>query len=96
MIDPRYASLVHEWAGEISRTIGRSVKEIRERGLNALDFPHQEIDIQFEDGSHARFRFAFAVDSPDKKAVAVFTEHCGYFVLPRAGLLVTVVSRNQK
>ena len=84
-LDPRYAAILQDWADDLTSVVGRSVAEIREKGLFVQDFPHQELEIQFVDESSARFKFAFFVESQAKKAVAVFTEHCGYFVLPIAG-----------
>ena len=37
-----------------------------------------------------RFNYAFFVMSFSNKAVAVFAEHCGYFVLPIAELEIAV------
>jgi hypothetical protein len=87
-LDPRYAAIIREWADDLAPVVGRSAAEIREKGLLVEDFPHQELEIQFVDESSARFKFAFFVESQAKKAVAVFTEHCGYFVLPIAGLKI--------
>ncbi len=51
--------------------------------LSAGDFPPGQIVlIRFPDGSHALFRFAFAVTDEAVGEVAVFTEHCGYHVFP--------------
>lgn len=87
-IDPRYAAIIEDWADDLAPIVGRPAAVIRETGLSVEDFPHQELEIQFVDESSARFRFAFFVESQAKKAVAVFTEHCGYFVLPIAGLRI--------
>ena len=88
MLDPRYAAIVQDWAEELASVLGRSPSEIREKGLHAGDFPHQLLEIEFDDESTARFRWAFYVESRSKKAVGVFTEHCGYFVLPIAGVKI--------
>ena len=44
--------------------------------------PGQSVLIRFPDGSHALFRFAFAVADEAAGEVAVFTEYCGYHVFP--------------
>lgn len=91
MTDERYRSLINEWADELAIALGRPANSIRESGLSVEDFPNQVLEIEFEDGSTARLRWAFFVESPRKKAVAVFSEHCGYFVLPIAGLKIETV-----
>ena len=87
-LDPRYAAIIREWADDLAPAVGRSAAQIRKNGLVVDDFPHEQLEIEFDDGSTARFKFAFFVESQVKKAVAVFTEHCGYFVLPIAGLKI--------
>lgn len=34
------------------------------------------------DGSLVEFKYAFALVSEERKAIAVFTEHCGHHVYP--------------
>lgn len=36
------------------------------------------VHIEFEDDSKIEFRYAFAIEAPELKEIAVFTEHCGY------------------
>ncbi|MBS0296596.1 MAG: hypothetical protein JSR45_09805 [Proteobacteria bacterium] len=45
------------------------------------------------DGSKANFKYAFFVESADQRAVAVFTEHCGYFELAAFELRIETVIR---
>ncbi len=57
------------------------------------------VSIQFEDGSNCFFRYAFLVQDSDRGEIAVFTEHCGYFVFQMRGLehwatLKDVTNRN--
>ena len=50
---------------------------------STVDFPcGQSVFIRFPDGSHALFRYAFAIVDETAGEVAVFTEHCGYHVFP--------------
>ncbi|MCB1053071.1 MAG: hypothetical protein H6510_14670 [Acidobacteria bacterium] len=49
------------------------------RTLGASDFT-QALKILFEDGSSATFHHAFAVKNSGLEELALFTEHCGYFV----------------
>lgn len=57
----------------------------RHRRLGVQDFPRASVQLQFEDGSTATFRYAFAVADVARGELAVFTEHCGYHVFPLAG-----------
>ena len=51
--------------------------------LSASEFPSETaVNIQFEDGSYVEFKYAFAIEAPEFREVAVFTEHCGYHVFP--------------
>lgn len=51
--------------------------------LSAGDFPpDRSVLIRSPDGSQALFRFAFSIADGAAGGVAVFTEHCGYHVLP--------------
>lgn len=71
--------LLHEYAASLAVKLGRSEEEIRERGLSVRDFKGT-LNLFFEDGSHASLRHAFFLHDPVKRAVVVFTEHCGYLV----------------
>jgi len=52
-------------------------------GPSASDFPLETtVSIRFEDGSHIEFKYAFIIEAPDFREVAVFTEHCGYHLFP--------------
>jgi hypothetical protein len=42
------------------------------------------------DESFVEFRYAFYLISEEKRAIAVFTEHCGHFILPYHGARVFV------
>lgn len=51
--------------------------------LLASDFTGGTVVVQWEDGSHARFEYAFALWDEPTQSHMVFTEHCGYFHLCR-------------
>ena len=93
-IFPHYARIVEDWAEELAELLGRPASEILKKGLGAADFPIQELQISFDDNSQAHFKYAFFIESRAKKAVAVFTEHCGYFVFPIAGMDITTVIKD--
>ncbi|MDO7877421.1 hypothetical protein Q5H93_21955 [Hymenobacter sp. ASUV-10] len=40
------------------------------------------VRIRFEDDSYVEFNYAFAIEAPEFRQVAVFTEHCGYHLFP--------------
>jgi len=77
------------------------MKDIREDFLKALPewaqdhvnknpksvhgFFKDVLNIVFEDGSHVTFMDAGWFFGPDKKSIAVLTEHCGYHVFPWYG-----------
>jgi hypothetical protein len=81
---PRMAgAILEEWAAEVASSVGRSAEELRSSGLGVHDFPSDhELRITLMDGSFVQFKYAFAVHSEKKRAIAVFTEHCGYHVFP--------------
>jgi hypothetical protein len=51
------------------------------------------VAIHYEDGSYMFFKYAFVVHDEGREEIAVFTEHCGYFVLPTRGLEWHVLKR---
>ena len=53
--------------------------------LGADAFGRGAVRLQFEDGSHATFHYAFAVADVERNELAVFTEHCGYHVFRFVG-----------
>jgi hypothetical protein len=72
------------WAAELAEKFSTSPDEICSRGLAVKHFPHQTLEIHFQDSSFAHFNFAFFVVSKDGQYIAVFTEHSGYFSWKRA------------
>jgi hypothetical protein len=67
------------FAQPLAARLGRSVEEVRSRGLGALDFRGNEaVELTLADGSTMEFRYAFFVHDEAQGAVGVFTEHCGY------------------
>jgi hypothetical protein len=79
--------IVSSWVNELSAKLGRSSEMILERGLNAGDFSvRNAVEIKFDDGSHATFRYAFFVQNDQTRRVVVFTEHCGYHEFHSGGL----------
>lgn len=50
--------------------------------LTIDDFGFTNVNITFEDDSIMRMQYAFFAVDEARKELAVFTEHCGYYVLP--------------
>ena len=71
-----------EWLPELALHTGRPERELSEGGLSALDFEPGVLRIELMDGSFVEFHYAFHLLSERHKAIAVFSEHCGYHVFP--------------
>jgi hypothetical protein len=56
---------------------------------------NSSVMVHFEDGSHCYFRYAFAVEDKDRKELAVFTEHCGYYIFSTRGLEFEAARREE-
>ena len=79
---PRLAKqLVEEWAEELAVETGRTVQHIRENH-EFLRYPSGILRIVLMDQSAVEFRRAFHLVSESRRAIAVFTEHCGHHVFP--------------
>lgn len=80
---PRMAcEIENEWADELGRRFGRSAAEVKAEVRPWFDFPPVTVRIELMDTSFVEFRRAFYLISETKRAVAVFTEHCGNYVFP--------------
>ena len=84
-----------EWASELAAYFERSVGDVLQQVRPWFDFPGGQLRIELMDGSVVQFEWAFHIVSDSKRAIAVFTEHCGHHVFPyheakvyRDGLLV--------
>jgi hypothetical protein len=79
---PRLAeAAVLEWAEELAARLGCDAEDIR-RNPDGVSFPHQAVRVELMDQSVVEFKNALFVVSDPKRAIAVFTEHCGHHVLP--------------
>jgi hypothetical protein len=70
------------WASEIAAHFGRSVDDVLQEVRPWFDFPGGQLRIELMDGSVVQFEWAFHIASEAKRAIAVFTEHCGHHVFP--------------
>ena len=74
-----HGDVLHDWAPELSKKLGRPVDDIRRSGLTAEDFSIADtVEVRHPDGSKAAFRFAFSLVRPRQCEAAVFSEHDGY------------------
>jgi hypothetical protein len=84
-----------EWADLLAHKLKRSAAEIREQGLNVHDFDfYERVLVNFYDGSTASLRDAFYVVDEEKKLLAIFTEHCGYFIFSAEEIQVIGVNED--
>lgn len=74
-------AVVLEWADELAAQIGRDPEELRQQ-TESISFPLDTVRVELMDESVVEFRNALFVVSETKRAIAVFTEHCGHHVLP--------------
>ncbi|MDO8387796.1 MAG: hypothetical protein Q7T13_15560 [Polaromonas sp.] len=74
--------LESEWAPELAAHFGRSVGDVLQPVRPWFDFPGGQLRIELMDGSVVQFEWAFHIASDAKRAIAVFTEHCGHHVFP--------------
>jgi hypothetical protein len=81
-------SLVAEWKEALEAHLGR---ELGEPWLNAGDFPRQDVEIRWPDGSLMRFHYSFVVVDRARKKFVVFTEHCGYWEFPCDDFVVKIL-----
>lgn len=71
-----------EWAEELAEYFGRTSEEISSNERSWFEFPNELLRIELMDGSFAEFKYAIFIVSEPKRAIAVFTEHCGNHVYP--------------
>ena len=71
-----------EWASELGAYFGRPSAEVLERVRPWFQFPDGEVRVELMDGSVVQFANAIHIVSETKRAIAVFTEHCGNHVFP--------------
>ena len=80
------------FAPKLAAKLGRPVEIILRDGLRAGDFsPRALVRLTLGDGSTMELRYAFVVIDEARGALALFSEHCGYFVYGTADLAVEVL-----
>ena len=74
--------VIEEWAEELASYFGCAKEVVLGSSEQWLSFPNESVRIELMDGSFMEFKYAFHIVSEAKKAIAVFSEHCGHHVLP--------------
>jgi len=73
-----------EWAPKLAERAGVSPEVFRSAPIRHMHFPPEAVHVELMDGSVVQFKHAFALHWSEKRAIAVFTEHCGHHVFPDA------------
>ena len=81
-VPERAKQLEQDWADELASHFGCTAADFRANPAKHLNYPVQRLRVELMDGSVAEFKYAFALVSEKRKAIAVFTEHCGHHVFP--------------
>ena len=76
--------LPHRWKAKLKNYYYTAKDGTRSSSINLQNFSTRGVEIHFEDGSHATFKYAFFLEMDDE--VAVFTEHCGYHLFYRQSI----------
>jgi hypothetical protein len=76
------AALAEEWAEPLAARAGVAKQEFLVTPERYMNYPLSSVRVELMDGSHLEFRYAFALVNEAMRAIAVFSEHCGSFVLP--------------
>lgn len=76
------AFIADQWAEELATTLKTTVEKIRAGEIDFFSLPLTTVHVKLMDGSFVEFRHSFFVVSEPKRAIAIFTEHCGYHVFP--------------
>jgi hypothetical protein len=71
-----------DWALELSEFLNVPLENLVENGLSLPMDRLREVCVELMDGSKLMMQNAFYLVSTSKKAIVVFTEHCGHLVLP--------------
>ena len=76
------AELECEWSFELAKRFGQDVNNFLVTPTRYMEYPIETVRVELMDGSLVEFKYAFALVSEERKAIAVFTEHCGHHVFP--------------
>jgi len=71
-----------EWAEELAAYYGRAPEEVSAKIRSWFVLPPGNVRIELMDQSCVEFWYAIFIVSESKRAIAVFTEHCGHHLYP--------------
>jgi len=74
--------LEREWAPQLAALLEVELTEFLARPTRYMAYRSQTVTVELMDGSSANFRWAFPLVDAPRRAIAVFTEHCGHHVYP--------------
>ncbi len=70
------------WAAELAARFEVPVDEFLAAPKDFIQFPLETVRVELMDGSRVELKYAFALVSEARRAIAVFTEHCGHHLYP--------------
>jgi hypothetical protein len=76
------AELEREWAAELAARFEVPVEAFVASPADFMRFPLETVRVELMDGSRVRLKHAFVFVSEARRAIAVFTEHCGHHLYP--------------
>ena len=80
---PAHAQQIErEWAPELAAYFGKSETDVLAKVRPWFEFPYGNLRVELMDGSTVQFKYAVFVVGEAKRAIAVFTEHCGNHIFP--------------
>lgn len=80
---PAHAQQIErEWAPELAAYFGRAETDVLAKVRPWFEFPDGTLRVELVDGSTVQFKYAVFVVGEAKRAIAVFTEHCGNHIFP--------------
>ena len=74
----QHKDLPERWKNKIKEFL--NTKGSKYDTLSASDFSNKVVEISFEDGSFASFRYPLVIEAPELNEIGILTEHCGYFI----------------
>lgn len=87
------AELEREWSAELAARFDVSVEEFLASPEDFMHFPLETVRVELMDGSRVELNYAFALVSEARRAIGVFTEHCGHHLYPHHEARVFVGGR---
>jgi hypothetical protein len=74
--------IIEEWSNDLAAHFNCTKEVVLGCNESWISFPMSSVRIELLDESFVEFRYAFYIVNEEKRAIAVFTEHCGHFILP--------------